>query len=78
MAAITQVPTSVPTTIAQQMFVIGSGIAGGLAGFLLAKELAPVKNVSVPLVAGTTLVSIFFRVGAGLYLARKAKEGQYG
>jgi heterodisulfide reductase subunit A-like polyferredoxin len=68
-----ETPTRVAPTVAQQIFVIGSGIAGGLAGFALAKEFTNVKDVSTPLVIGTTIVSIFFTLGAGFYLARKAK-----
>lgn len=66
--------TVVPTTIAQQVFVIGSGIAGGLAGFIIAKELTGVKDVPVSLVAGVTLISALATLGAGIYLAQKAKE----
>jgi hypothetical protein len=74
MQLVFEAPERVSATIAQQMFVIGSGIAGGLAGLALAKSFSDVKDVPVPLVTGTTLVSIFFTVAAGAYLARKAKE----
>lgn len=63
----------VPTTIAQQVFVIGSGIAGGLAGFIIAKELSGVEDVPVSLVAGVTLISALATLGAGIYLAQKAR-----
>jgi hypothetical protein len=69
-----EAPARVPPTVAQQIFVIGSGIASGLAGFTIAREFAEVENVSTPLVVGTTVISIFFTIAAGLYLARKAKE----
>jgi hypothetical protein len=62
---------TVPPTIAQQVFVIGSGIAGGVAGFILASKLSGVQDVPVPLVAVTTLVSVIFTIGAGMYLAEK-------
>lgn len=74
MAVIVQAPPTVPATIAQQIFVIGSGIAGGLAGWKLASELRNVENVSTPLVVGTTVVSVLFTIAAGVYLVRKAKE----
>jgi len=64
----------VAPTEAQQMFVIGSGIAGGLAGWFLAKGLAGVKEVPMSLVLGATLVSVLCTVGSGIYLARKVKE----
>jgi len=73
MALVLQAPSRVPPTIAQQVFVIGSGIAGGLAGFILAKELTGVEDVPADLVAGVTIVSAFATLGAGIYLARKAK-----
>ncbi len=68
--------STVPPTIAQQVFVIGSGIAGGLAGFIMAKELTGVEDVPVNLVAGVTIVSVIATLGAGIYLAKKAKEPQ--
>jgi len=77
MALVISAPETVAPTVAQQIFVIGSGIAGGLAGFRLAKEFAGVKDVPVPLVAGATLVSIIFTLGAGLVLARKVHEAYY-
>lgn len=70
MALIIQAPDRVAPTFAQQIFVIGSGVAGGLAGFLLAKHLSKVPDVSFPLVAGTTLVSMLATFGAAVYLAR--------
>lgn len=69
-----EAPSRMAPTIAQQIFVLGSGIAGGLAGFALAKGFSGVKDVSTPLVVATTVVSVFCTLGAGLYLANKAKE----
>lgn len=60
----------VAPTVAQQVFILGSGIAGGLAGFLLARHLSKVKDVSLPLVAGTTIVSVVATFGAALYLVK--------
>lgn len=70
MALIIQAPDRVAPTVAQQTFIIGSGIASGLAGFVLAKHLAKVPDVSFPLVAGATLVSIIATFGAAHYLVR--------
>jgi len=66
-----------PPTVAQQIFVIGSGLAGGAAGFLLAKELAKVEDVPVNLVAGATFISVLFTFGAALFLARSLRQEGY-
>jgi len=70
MIRVIEAPERVAPTIAQQIFLVGSAIAGGLSGFLLAKHLAKVPDVSFPLVAGTTLVSIIATYGAAQYLVR--------
>jgi len=62
--------------VALQAFTIGSALAGGLAGIILSRELAGVQDVPVPLLAGATIVSVFFTLGAGLYLAKKVREVQ--
>jgi len=69
-----EAPETIPVTIAQQIFMIGSGIAGGLAGFVLARELSDVREVRTPTVVITTAISALFTIGAGILLARKAKE----
>lgn len=76
MARLTQTSSVVAPTIAQQIFVIGSGVAGGVAGYHLAKEFseANIQQVPTALVMTATLFSVLFTVGAGVYLARKAKE----
>jgi hypothetical protein len=71
----TGVSYNLTPTMAQQIFVIGSGIAGGVAGICIARGFAGVKNVPGYLVALATIVSFAFTLGAGLYLAEKAKEG---
>lgn len=76
MLIIAEVPDRIATTVAQQMFVVGSGIAGGVAGYLIAKEFADIEDVPTTLVLGTTLISVLFTVAAGIYLARKAKVSQ--
>ena len=70
-----EAPSRMAPTIAQQIFVLGSGIAGGLAGFALAKGFSGVKDVSTPLVVGTTIISVICTLAAGLYLSDKSKEG---
>jgi len=65
---------TLPSTMAQQFFVIGSALAGGLAGILISRELAKVQDVPLPLVVGTTIVSAIFTLGAGIYLAQKAGQ----
>jgi hypothetical protein len=63
---------TVPPSIAQQVFVIGSGIAGGLAGIVLAKQFAGrIEEVPVAIVVGTTLISAIFTIGAGWWLAKR-------
>ena len=71
MSAIIQAPDRVPATVAQQVFVIGSGIAGGLAGFKLAQKFSQVEDVPVPPLAIATLVSIAFTFGAAVWLANR-------
>jgi hypothetical protein len=65
---------TVTPTIGQQIFVIGSGIAGGVGGFLLAKELSGMERVPVSAVAAASIISILATIGAAIYLAKKAKE----
>jgi hypothetical protein len=74
MALIVEAPSRVPPTVAQQIFTIGSAIAGGLAGIVVARKFAKVQDVPTSQVAGATLISVLFTLGAGLYLA---KQGGY-
>ena len=62
-------------TIAQQIFTIGSAVAGGAAGLVLANSLAKVPKVSSEKVAFATTVSVLFTLGAALVLA-KSIEGE--
>jgi len=74
MALVSEAPSRVPPTVAQQVFVIGSGIAGGAAGFYLAKELTEVEDVPVAPLAIATILSVFFTFGAAVYLAKKIRS----
>lgn len=74
MARIVGVPAKVPATTAQQVFTVGSGVAGGLAGFLLAKKLADVREVPAPALVGATLMSAVFTFGAAILLARAVRK----
>jgi hypothetical protein len=64
-------PSTVPSTLALQLFSIVPGIAGGLAGFVLASRLANTRRVKTKgvllaslLNAVLTLGSIYLIVGA--------------
>lgn len=65
---------TLPSNIAQQVFVLGSGLAGAAAGMVLARSFSGVAAVPKSTVIGATIVSVVFTLGAGLYLAKKAKE----
>lgn len=65
-------PTSMPATVALQIFSIVPGIAGGLGGFLLAAKLAKAKKVEtkgVLIASGTvallTILSVYLIVESG-------------
>jgi len=60
--------------MAQQIFTIGSAIAGGAAGLVLARSLSKASSVSTDKVMGATLISILFTVGAALVLAKSVEE----
>ena len=62
-------------TIAQQIFVIASGIAGGLAGIWVARGFSGVRTVPSSVVGVASILSFVGTLGAGIYLANKAKEG---
>ena len=66
----THITDQMPPTIAQQMFTIGSGIAGGLAGMVMAKGLVGRMSVPSSYVIGATIVSALFTFGAAFVLIR--------
>lgn len=64
-------PSKMPATVAQQIFSIVPGIAGGIGGFILAARLANTRKVKTRgvlvasgAVALLTLAAIFFIVEA--------------
>lgn len=76
MALVISAPSRIPPTVAQQIFTIGSALAGGAAGILLARRFVGVEYVPMKHVAAATIISIVFTLGAGLYLAKKVREMQ--
>ena len=60
-------PTLAPT-VAQQVFSISSGVAGGLAGFVLANRLAGVQEVPRNQVIAAALLSGAFTFGAAFLI----------
>jgi len=65
---------TLPPTVGQQFFVIGTGIAAGVAGLILAKKLVGVTRVPTSAVIFATGFSALALLGAGVYIAKKAKE----
>lgn len=63
-----------PPTIAQQLFTIGSGIAGGLAGMVMARGLVGRTSVPTSYVIGATAISALFTFGAAFLLIRTLPE----
>lgn len=61
-------------TVAQQLFTIGSGIAGGLAGMVMARGLVGRTSVPTSYVVGATVVSALFTFGAAFLLVRALPE----
>ena len=70
MAQIIEAPPYVDPPIAQQIFTIGSAIAGGLAGLVLARSLSNVEKVPMAPLVGATVVSAIFTFGAAILLTR--------
>jgi hypothetical protein len=62
-------PATLPPTVAQQIFIIGTGIAAGVTGLVLARKFVGVQRVPTPALIVATVVSALATFGAGLYLA---------
>lgn len=69
-----EVTATVPSTLAVQAFAIGGGIAGGLAGLYLARELADIHDVPTPALAVATVVSMIALFGSALFLAKASRR----
>lgn len=66
--------TTLPPTVGQQIFAIGSAVAGGIGGIIVARKFADLQEVPAKYVVAATLISALFTVGAALYLANKSLE----
>lgn len=67
---------SISPTVAQQVFTVGSGVAGGLAGFVLASQLSDVEDVPVSGLAVGTIVSFIATFGAAFLITSAAKNDE--
>jgi len=56
--------STIAPTIAQQTYTIASGVAGGLAGLILAKNLAGSQEVATSRVVAAALLSATATFGA--------------
>lgn len=63
-------------TVAQQIFATGSGIAGGLAGFVLASRLSGQESVRADRVLLATTLSFAFTFGATFLIAEGSSNQQ--
>jgi hypothetical protein len=70
--------SSMPVTMAQQTFTIVSGVAGGLAGFYLARELTGVDEVPIPAVVTAAMISGIATFGAVFIITREVRNGAGG
>lgn len=68
------VSSTVRPTIGQQIFTIGSAIAGGLAGMIVAREFSQVEEVPTNQVIFATAISVIFTVAAAVYLAKQVNQ----
>ena len=66
----THITDQLAPTVAQQMFAIGSGVAGGLAGMVMARGLVGRTSVPTSYVVGATIVSAIFTFGAAAVLVK--------
>ena len=66
-------PSTMPATLALQLFSIVPGIAGGLAGFVLASKLANTRKVKTKGVLLAALLNAVLTLGS-IYLIVSADE----
>jgi VIT1/CCC1 family predicted Fe2+/Mn2+ transporter len=70
---IPSMPSSVAPTIAQQTYIIASGLAGGAAGMVLAFYLAGKKEVPTKTLVSASVLSAVFTFIPALIIARDAQ-----
>ena len=70
---ILEVSDSLSPGAAQQVFAIGSGIAVGLSGFVLARELKNINSIPTKTVLAATLFSTLFITTGAIVLVRAMK-----
>jgi hypothetical protein len=64
---------AIPSSIGQQVFTITSGVAGGLAGFLLAYRLKSASHIAVGPLLAASLISAVATFGV-VFLITEAKQ----
>jgi len=67
-------PNYVPPTIAQQIFVIGSGLAAGAAGLLIAKAFVGKTEVRQDKLVFATMLGSCATLLAAFLLAKSVEE----
>ena len=67
---IPSITDQMPPTVAQQVFAIGSGVAGGLAGMYMARGLVGRTSVPGSWVIGATIISALFTFGSAALLIK--------
>lgn len=66
-------PATMPPTIAQQTYIVASGLAGGAAGMVLAYYLAGKTQVPTKTVVAASLLSVVFTFVPALIIARESQ-----
>ncbi len=70
---ISLLPGTMAPTIAQQTYIIASGIAGGMAGMVLAYYLRNKSEVKTSTVVAASILSFAFTFVPALIIAREAQ-----
>ena len=68
-----QIPGNLSPTMAQQIFTVISGIAGGAAGFVLAQKLSDKDRVDTATVIIASLASFALTFPPAFWMARRAE-----